>query len=390
MKTPIKKVFLNTDDFRFEISPLENDHSLQLDKALRCIMKCSNTTWKELSVFLGLKNQSEAFKTVYGSPSTKVAELRRKVRELYVVDADGDKAYLYRHDHKPEQVPVEYISPVINNNEPEGLIVTQFIPTLFAARSSIKEHAGVMSMTLAPTSGYIYDPLSDKQTTVGKPVSFLGNYHELTAVLKRALFIGTEIGVGGVTISLDDQNGNSKSITSTDITLEVKENTEIVDVKITLPSKSALKLNEYTKVEGLSVSEKNDRVLTVKVTPFNCSMTVPNKLEAIPDRGTVVINGTPAFINNRLNNISVLATDKTAQLGVLAICGSTKLLKYYKFEYASDTTASEQTPRVTARSVKSIKKATVNAKPAETTPEPVKETTTESTTKVETPSEETK
>lgn len=337
------KAKLDSTNFRYELSPLV-DGTLRLDKALRSIMNTTNTKWKELAQFTGLDSTNAIFRATYGSPSSHVAKLRDVVRKLFVINAEEDKAFLYHKDHAPVQVEPSYVGPTLLINEPASQSSMQYIPVSFAARSSI-EAKGVLILTLTPTGGYIYDARTDKLANINAPVVFVGTAFELTKVLARVKFVGTSIGAGKVVVTVDDNNDKDGSVVSGTIKIAVSKNTEVVSLGINLPTSSALKLNEYTTVTGLSVTEQNNRVIACRVTPFNCSLMINSQLEPIADRTLLTITGTPDAVTAKLASFKILATDKTAQLGIQVICGNQKLLKYYAFEY--ETVEEEEVPVTT-------------------------------------------
>ena len=343
------KAKLDSENFRYVIEPLPTDENALILSTLRSIMKCTNTTWRELADFLGLKSTNEAFCATYGSSvHYRNIQLRNKIRLLYVADKGGNKAYLYHKDHAPEVIlPTPYIPALYSTDDAVQTVVDR-IPTRVTSRTEISyvyyDKYRPVTLTATPVGGYVYVPGSLPADT-DTPVTWTNMATKtLNNILKELYFVGDGVNENGkLTITLTDPV--SKKSSEKVITIKIVENKEIPAPKISLPQGFKLNLDKFTPVTGISVSEKNNRMVRVIVTPFNARMSVSNLINPVPPRGIYDITGTPDKVNAYLATIAIHAQDKTAQLGVKVRCGNIEKLEYLKFGYneteSPDTEQSE-------------------------------------------------
>lgn len=335
-----QKAVFDGDNHRFIISPLTNDATISVQRALRVIKNSttfSNSTtpvkisWKRLTEFTGSRNTSDCFKVCY--TANKQHELVERLQPYLVIDVDNNKAYFYDYEHKPDSALSVHIPVTIKNNEPNSQILSTLVPTKILGRISLSDPLDrMLMMTLTPTNGYL---LGIKDITISKPgmsYTISGHKKNLNDLLKKIHFVGTNTGTGSVTVKINDGEGDIGSIVSTTVTFTLIEGSSPSVPAVNLPEEQEVVLNEVSEFDPITVADADNKFIELRISPFGCNLQgfygyiftlVPGQVRTI--------YGTPAVINRDLAHVKVIALQENAQIGVELICGNTHIRDYMKF-----------------------------------------------------------
>lgn len=326
------KVVLDSVNQRFIYSPLPNNKQISVGAILRAIRNNFPTLdWKFLTNFLGLKNSSEVFKVTYvGNISSS---LKAKVQDLLVIDQMKNEAYLYSVSNKPEVVKPPHVGPLIVGVENSYTVKTG-VPTKIASRLKIKEaYDKFHTMRIRPTGGYILYKNSLPYAS-DTEIVISGTVKTLNEVLTDINFMAVTEGSGNVVISVDDNMREPSSITSTTISITIERGEAVSIPVINLPEeKPSVSLKNFCSFTPVTVSDDDNKLLTLKMTPFDCNIAgFKTYLFSVKPGKMRTVQGTPEYLNEEIAKLKVYPLNEKACIGIQLICGKTKLTEYLNFE----------------------------------------------------------
>lgn len=325
------------DNHRYIIEPLEANGGMRIGTALQAV-KDTHLTWREIAEYFGIPNQSEAFKLAYAHKS--LDPNREMLKELLVIE-DG-VAYMYNKDHKPASASVPHV-PVILINKSITLKVYTNVPTKVTTRITLKDKLSrKLTMSITPTNGYIVGVTDLNICNPGATYVVKGTAKTLNNLLRSIYFVGCNFGDAKVLIKVDDGAGKVSSITTAEVKLNVVANEQPSIPELTVPKNVNIVLGADSPFSGVSVADKDNKIMTLRVSPFGCEVYGFSGLLGTIKQGELrTISGRAATINKDVANLVVRTDRADAQIGFELICGRTIIRKYLKFsvggEVVSDT-----------------------------------------------------
>ena len=325
------------DNHRYIIEPLEFNGSMRIGTALKAI-KETHTTWRDIADYFGLADQSEAFKLTY---CNKPKDPRREMLKQFLVIEDG-VAYMYDKDHKPENVTVPY-TPVVIDNKSIHLTTYTNVPTKVTARITLKDPlARKLTMSITPTNGYIVGVTDLGMCSPGATYVVKGTAKSLNNLLRSIYFVGCELGDAKVLVKVDDGNGKVVSIRTAEVNLTVAANEKPSIPELTVPENVNIVLGADSPITGVSVDDKDNKIMELRVSPFGCEVFGFAGLLGTIKQGDIrTVYGKSVTINKDVANLIVRTDRADAQIGFELVCGKTIIRKYIKFsvggEVVSDT-----------------------------------------------------
>lgn len=311
------------EKFCYRIEPV-NPATFGIGQALRAV-KATHISWREIAVFCGLTDQATAFRLAYIEKTTPA---KRALSEFLTIE--GDVAYLYDKDHKPEAASKIHIPVTINNNL-GTVIITERVPTKIGSRVSINDPVvRRLTMTVTPINGYVLGMSDINLCIPGQSFTVTGHAKTLNEVLRKINFVGWDLGDAKLEIVVDDMAATSESIVTSVINAKVVAGKKVSIPEIVLPETSA-KAGEETKLPAVKVTDEDGKIMELRVTPFGCEVFgFKNYLHVIGENEVRVITGRPEIISEDIANLTVRipADAKRAVLGFQVICGKTILNKY--------------------------------------------------------------
>lgn len=323
-----KKLIANfdSDNNRYIISNVP-EIGITIGDALIAIKSSTHISWKKIAEFCGLRNQSAAFRAAY---ITKNTEDKRVLSEFLVTT--GNVAYLYDKDHKPESSSVIPITASITNSSNSLIKVVENIPERVTTRITISDPLNrVLKMKVTPSNGFIIGMNDVNISSPDTPFSTAGTPKTLNNVLKTIHFVPIASGDASVTVVIDDGEGLVSSINSAEVLMKVSPGEQVSVPEITVAESVSVTAGVDTALTGVEVSDEDDKLLELKITPFGCAIYgFSTYLYPIESRGTKIISGRPDVLNTELEGLKI-RTDKDctkAQIGFELLCGSTIIRKY--------------------------------------------------------------
>ena len=333
---------LDSDNNRYIISNVP-EIGITISDALRAVKSSTHISWKKIAEFCGLKNQTAAFKVAY---VTKNTEDKRVLSEFLVTA--GNLAYLYDKDHKPESSSVIPITASITSTSTSVLQVVENIPERVTTRITIADPLNrVLKMKVTPSNGFIIGMNDINISSPDTPFSTAGSPKTLNSVLKTIHFVPIASGDASVTVSIDDGDGNVSSVNSVEVLMKVSPGKQVSVPEITVSDNVSVTAGVDTPLTGVTVADEDDKLLELKITPFNCAVYgFSTYLYPIESRGTKIITGRPGVLNTELAGLKI-RTDKActkAQIGFELLCGSTTIRKYLVLNVTQDETPETPSP----------------------------------------------
>lgn len=331
--------------YRFCIGPLVNG-TITVGSALYYAHKYTDFSWRDLAEFVKLPKQSDVFKLAH-LKNNKVDTSH--INQFLVIDAAKDVAYLYHHEHKPSDVNVPDIKPVINNGDKQRK-VTAFIPTLITPRVNIVyPYSRELELTITPKNGYILGLKDVHLADPDKGYTERGLVDRLNDLLRNITFVGTEAGNGKVTITV--KVTGEPDVISSETAIIIEEGKTVSTPTLTLPTKPKAIIDKSSKFDPITVADADDKLLTVKLSPFGCTIYgFMNRAEPLHEGELLAIHARQKFINECLANLYIRPHDLNSQLGVELLTNG-RLVKrsYLVFEVADKEKA--PTVRITSPTV---------------------------------------
>lgn len=337
---PRTKAFLDSENYRFIISPLDKDGGMKIPAVFRAIMQTTNTTWKDLAAFAGLKNQNEAFRVAYTNDRLLINSLVQNM----AIDVSNRAAYFYDKDHKPAAIPPQVPAPTITNKEAATQTVTAFVPTKVVSRVTVNDDTvRVLKMSITPTNGYLLGIRDIHLSNPGMTYVVRATASTLNTLLKNIHFIGVEPDAADVTIAIEDitSTGTPTFTVSTTVQIAVAAGTVPSIPELIVPETAPATLNNDVKIDGIEVKDTDGKIMELRVQPFNCEVLGFKSIirPLLPGQVQSVF-GRPDTINEAISDLQVRARKLNAQLAFELVCGSTKIRKYTIFDVADDPAAS--------------------------------------------------
>ena len=250
------KAVLDEDNNRYILSPIP-ETGITIGDALRAIKSSTKTSWRKIATFCGLQNQTIAFKVAY---VTRKFEEKTTLSNFLVIS--GDKAYLYDKDHRPASSNPTHIKATISKSSDSLIKVTEDIPTKVTSRVTIADPLNrVLKMTVTPENGYI--------------IGMNGTPKTLNSLLKSIHFVGVSAGDASIKIEIDDGEGLVSSVNTVSIDMKVLQGVNISVPEINLPESANIVAGVDTPLTGITVSDADNKMLDLKITPFGCELMEP-------------------------------------------------------------------------------------------------------------------
>ena len=323
------QVISDPDNYRLVVKPLWPGNQMDVPTVFRAWKKNQKPIrWAEIAEFSGLKNANQAFRITYlgNKPSKELTALNK----FLVIDALNQCAYFYDHEHRPEAVPVPHVGPTIANTTTGTMNATTLVPVKVTTRITVADILDRrLTMTLTPSKGYLLGINDINLCEPNAPYQVSGTVRTLNNILKSVYFVGTEAGAGTVTIAVNDNAGVINSTTSTVVNLAIVEGAVESIPVINLPTNQTVGLNVLSTIDPITVSDEDDKILEVRLTPFGCTLTnFKNFLGTIRPGEMRVITGRQASINADIANMKVIPTSERVAIGVQLFCNRTQLNQY--------------------------------------------------------------
>lgn len=325
------QALLDEDNHRFIIFPLLPGNKMDVPSIFRAIKDTTNTTWRAMADFSGLRNQSKAFRVAYVGNSKDLVKI---LSDYMVIDVDKNQAYFYHHEYKPAGVLPPHVGPAIKNAEAAKQTVTEKIPTKVTSRVTISDPLDrILTMSLTPNNGYLLGVRDVNLSNPGMEYVVTGAKKTLNRLLKSIHFVGVGVGQGNIIIKVDDNQGDVSSVSSTTISLQIEEGVKISVPKIVLPENPTAVLNKKSSFDPITVEDEDGKLMELRITPFGCHIVdFKNYLFALKPGEVRNIYGRPETINEDIEGLSIIPFQENAQIGIELICGNTKLREYLAFE----------------------------------------------------------
>lgn len=320
------------ENHRYIIEPLEADGRMRVGTALQAI-KSTHTTWRAIAEFFGLADQSEAFKLAYVQ---KPLDPSREALKEYMVISNG-VAYMYDKEHKPENASTPHIPVRLINKSVELKTYTN-VPTKVTTRITLKDSIDrKLTMSITPTNGYIVGITDLNMCNPGATYVVKGTAKTLNNLLHSIYFVGCNFGNAKVLVQVNDGAGKVNSITSAEVKLNVVASEQPSVPELTIPENVNIVLGTDSPFTGLTVSDKDNKIMELRVSPFGCQVFgFTGLLEVLKPGEVRTVYGRPATINNDIENLVVRTDREDAQIGVELICGRTIIRKYIKFNVGGE------------------------------------------------------
>ena len=315
------------ENHRYIIEPLESDGRMRVGTALQAI-KTTHVTWRNIAEFFGLSDQSAAFKLAYVQKPMDPS--REALKEFMTIE--NGVAYMYDKDHKPENASVPHIPVKLVNKSVELKTYTN-VPTKVTTRITLKDSIDrKLTMSITPTNGYIVGVTDLNMCNPGATYVVKGNAKTLNNLLHTIYFVGCNFGNAKVLVNVDDGAGKVNSISSAEVKLNVVASEQPSVPELTVPENINIVLGTDSPFEGLSVADKDNKIMELRVSPFGCQVFGFAGLLGVLEPGKVrTVYGRAATINKDIANLVVRTNRNDAQIGVELICGRTIIRKYIKF-----------------------------------------------------------
>ena len=330
--------FLDEANHRFVIQLPQDDPGFEITIPLvfKSIVSHTNTSWKKLAEFAGLRGSSAAFNVTFVTRKKKLVEA---LNEYLVIDRAKSQAFFYHHEYKPEGVVAPHIGPVIVNGEPTKTTLFTKIPTKVTSRLTVKDPLNrVLTMTLTPYNGYLLDFNDIRLANPDMKYVIAGSPASLNRLLRTVHFVAVKQGEGSVTISVDDGSKDVASVSSTTVKLQIEQSQEISIPELNIPVDQVIQMNQESSFDPITVSDVDGKLLEFRITPFGASIHgFKNYLRSVNTGEMRTIYGRPEVINAEIANLKIVPYQENAQLGVELICGATRIRQYITFSVEEGT-----------------------------------------------------
>lgn len=350
---------LDAEHFRYIVSPLKPGNQCTLQDVFKAIKNTTQLKWLEIAQFAGLANANRAFRVAY---LQKDRDEMKALEPFLVIDAGENCAYFYHHDHKPAQVTPPHVGPTIVSNEAKTQTVTAGVPSLFATRVVISDPLNrYLKMTLTPTGGYLIT--DDSNAVYDTDVTFTvgGHAKALNQLLDTMKFVGRGKGAAQIVIAIDDGAGQSASVTSITLNFTVEEGKTISTPELTAGDQVSGVIGSYAEV-NVTVADTDNKMLAVRFSPFNCQLYgFRSWANILGDKESHTVQGVPKYINQELDNLTVMPLAKRCSIGVELTCGSFYVSKYITVNATepTDTDTDEEEEDIKSEPVESESDETV-------------------------------
>lgn len=383
------KCFLDKDNHCFVLA-LPESGTTTVSAVFRSIIAGTDTSWKELAEFAGIKRSSTAFKVAY---KRRPADTIDMLTEFLVIDQAKQQARFYDIDHRPSSAMVPHVGPTIANGEPASTTIYTKIPVKLTSRVRISDPLQrLLTLTLRPTNGYLLGVNDISLTKPNMTYQVSGAPSSLNKLLKSIHFVGLTAGDGTIVITVDDNAGDATSVSSTTVSFKIEQSQEVSIPEINMPGdQDGATIGDDFQIDPITVTDTDNKLLEVHITPFGCQVFgFKNNPFTVGtgDQKMQVIVGRPAIINEFISELYVRCAQEECYLGVELFCGTTRIRKYLKISAtAADDEAGRDTD-MTAAPAQAAPKAAAAPKQV-ATPAPTA-TPQEDTKKEDTPVAETK
>ena len=322
------------EQFRFRITPIDKS-KFGIGNALRAV-KATHCSWRWIANFCGLPDQTVAFRIAY---TNKTFELKRYLSKFLTIE--GDVAYLYDKDHRPEEATPIHVPVTLSNTSDAAIEITEHVPVKLGARVKIVDPiARRLSMTVTPLNGYILGMSDINLCVPGQSFTASGSAKTLNDILRSLTFVGWDLGDALLEIVVDDLEGTDGSVVTTTVNAKVIAGKKVSIPEIVIPEASA-KAGEETKLPAVKVTDEDGKILELRVTPFGCEVFgFKNYLHVIGENEVRVVTGRPEVISEDIANLVVRIPEgaKRAVIGFQLITGKTIINKYLTINLNGDVT----------------------------------------------------
>lgn len=379
---------LDTGGTFYTISPLLPGNRMTVTRALRTIRESTGRTWKQIGEFIGVNKQSIAFGIAYGSRAPEYIK-KYGLDQYLVIDSEQNKAYLYHHDHKPESIPVPHVGPTITNREAETQSCTAGIPSVVTSRITVKDPLDrILKMNLAVVNGRIIG-LTEFDIKGIEEYALEGKYSTLNRTLKKIAFVPTAEGEASITITVDDNEGESDSVVTTTIKLTAKAGVVESVPTINLPEENpVIKQNQRTKFTPVTFTDTDDKIMQLTITPIGCRLIgFKTYAHAVENGENFIRMGKVDDFNSNIANLEVIALKDAAQIAFELKYGATIIRDHLIFTVESDVKTEPEEPEddqqqdtVSTMNVTPTSTKTTQAKTTSTTTQSTTQPTTQPAT----------
>lgn len=380
---------LDTGGIFYTISPLLPGNRMTVTRALRTIRESTGRTWKQIGEFIGIDKQSIAFGIAYGSRASEYIE-RYGLNQYLVIDSEQNKAYLYRHDHKPESIPVPHVGPTITNREAESQSCIAGVPSVVTSRITVKDPLDrILKMNLVVTNGRIIG-LTEFDIKDINEYALEGKYSTLNRTLKKIAFVPTAEGDASINITVDDNEGESDSTATTTVKLTVKAGVVESVPTINLPEENpVIKQNQRSKFTPVTFTDADDKIMQLTITPIGCRLIgFKTYAHAVENGENFIRMGKVDDFNSNIANLEVIALKDAAQIAFELKYGATIIRDHLIFTVESDVETEpeesedeqQQQDAVSTMNATSANTATASPITSTTTTQTAAQTPTQSTT----------
>ena len=375
---------LDEEKHRYVITPLKNGETMDVPCVFRAIFSTTNAKWKDIAAFAGLKRSNFAFRVAYKTNSPRELE---DLNPFLVVDVSKQEAYFYDSEHKPEQAAAPYVGPTITNKEDTTRELTTFVPAKVTSRVTVADENDVaLTMKVTPTNGYLLG-INDVNIALPNTAYVVrGHAKSLNSLLRQMHFIATESGNGQVIVSVDDGAGEVDSIASTTVKFTIVKGAEVSVPTLNIPASPTATLDTYVTVSGLTVADKDNKLMELRLTPFGANLTgFTHSVGVVSSGYSKSVYGRPEVINAQIANLQIKALQENVQLCAELFCGKTQISKYIKFTVGStdEPVSTTAAPTASTTSTTSVPKVSIKKNTTTTTTATTKNSTAATTESVE-------
>lgn len=339
------KCFLDKDNHCFVLA-LPESGTTTVSAVFRSIIAGTDTSWKELAEFAGIKRSSTAFKVAY---KRRPADTIDMLTEFLVIDQAKQQARFYDIDHRPSSAVVPHVGPTIANGEPASTTIYTKIPVKLTSRVRISDPLQrLLTLTLRPTNGYLLGVNDISLTKPNMTYQVSGAPSSLNKLLKSIHFVGLTAGDGTIVITVDDNAGDATSVSSTTVSFKIEQSQEVSIPEINMPGdQDGATIGDDFQIDPITVTDTDNKLLEVHITPFGCQVFgFKNNPFTVGtgDQKMQVIVGRPAIINEFISELYVRCAQEECYLGVELFCGTTRIRKYLKINATAPAATTPSAP----------------------------------------------